>query len=180
MSVTALYIPYKVEFEPIVRSEENIAIPVSRDKMKYFRVLYVEPVQPIEVIVSLNADETDKEKELNEIELEDNYAGQWRIASLDLAYAEMYYPRAVPKYVTKNVETYIRPMSMNAPNILEFYTWKDEVPILKVTNPISEAQVARFAIWGFKYAIEELKEAPKEYTIFPIYSAEYVIGGRGR
>jgi len=180
VSVTALYIPYKVEFEPIVRTGENIAIPVSREEMKYFRVLYVEPVQPIILTVSLSADETDKEEELDEIKLEDNYAGQWRMASLDLAYAKMYYPRAVPKYLTKSTETYIMPMSYSTPNILEFYTWKNEVPILKVTNPLSEAQVVRFAVWGFKYAIEELKEVSKEYTVFPIYSAEYVIGGKGR
>jgi len=180
MSVTALYVPYKIEFEPIVRAEENIAIPVSRGSKKYFKVLFVEQVQPIIIGKSLDANETNVEYELSEIELEDNYAGQWRIIPLEPVQAKMYFPKAIPKFYTEVTETYIYDLSLMQPNILEFYTWKDEVPYLKLTNPFNEPVYARFIVLGFKYAIEELKEEPKEYTLFPVYSVEYVIGGRGR
>jgi len=178
MSVTCLYLPYKKGFEPIVRSGENIALPMGKERFKFFRVTYVEPVQPIIIAVSLSASERNKEYSLDEVKLEKNEFGQWRLWILDFATVKMNYPRAVRKWTTKEEETYAFPLSMAKEQILEFYSWKDEVPILYVDNPLTEAQTVRFAIWGFKYAIEELPEAPETYTLIPLYSLEYIVGTR--
>ena len=50
--------------------------------------------------------------------------------------------------------------------------------MLYIDNPLTEAQTVRFAVWGFKYAIEELAEEPSTYTLIPLYSLEYVVGTR--
>ena len=178
MSVTSLYIPYRHEFEPLVLPGENIAIPVAKGEYEYYRVLYIEPVQPIIVAESLDALEKNKEHELSEIKLEENQAGQWRLWLLDFVALKMRYPRASSKWVTKGQETQAIPLSMAKEQILEFYTWKDEVPVLLLDNPVNEAQTVRLLIWGIKYAIEKLPRAPEKYTLFPIYSLEYVVGGR--
>jgi len=178
VSVTSLYIPFKHKFEPLVLPLENIAIPISKNEFRYFKVLYVEPVQPIIITESLSALEKNREHELSEIKLEDNQAGQWRMWLLDYVAVKMRFPRATAKWVTRETETFAQPLSMAKEQILEFYTWKDEVPVLYLDNPVNEDQLVRILVWGFKYAVEELKRPPEKYTVFPVYSLEYVIGGR--
>jgi len=180
VSVSSLYVPYKKDFEPLVRSGEYIAIPTGRTTVQYFKVLYVEPVAPITITSIVDANAIDTEVSMDAIKLPDNYAGQWRIAVEDLVEAKMYYPRAVPKYNTKEEVSYI-PINGNGgePNFKEFYTWKDEVPTLLVSNPLDEEQLARFKVWGFKYSIIQVEQKPPEYTFFPVYSAEYIIGSTG-
>jgi len=180
MSVTALHVPYKIAFEPIVRIGENIEIPVSRNEYKYFRVLDYEQVQPITISVSLSANERDHEYEMDEIKVEDNYFGQWRIHIKDFAFVKIYHPRAIPKYTTKTEEPYMTPLSKLPSNMFELYTWKDDVPVMKVTNPLNEDQVVRIEVYGLKYAIEKLPTKPETYTTIPIFSITYVIGGTGR
>ena len=175
--VTALYTPFKEEFEPIVRVGENIAIPKSATEREYYQVTYVEPVQPIIIGVSLTASEQKHEYELKEVELEDNEAGQWRMEVLDLVNVGMNYPAAAAKWTTKSSLTYASPLS--GENFLEFYTHKDDVPTLYLTNPITEAQTVRIMVWGFKYALKKLDYEPSEYTVFPAYSKAHVIGGSG-
>lgn len=180
MSVTALYFPYKAEFEPIVRIEENIAIPVGAGKLNFFKVQYIEPVQPIIPLVSLTSLQRNVEKVLTEIKLEENEAGQWRLWIPDYVAVKMKYPRGTGKWVTKETETSALPLSMAKQQILEFYTWKDDVPILYLDNPLAEDQDARLILWGLKYSLTPLAEKPKDYTVLPAYSAAYVVGAMGR
>jgi len=177
MSVTAIHLPFKKEFEPVVRIEENIAIPRGPEKYDFYKVLYVEPIQPITIIMSLSAEAKNVEKLLEVCELKDYEAGQWRLWIPDFISVTMKFPRAVTKWNTKSTGTYAVPLSMAKEQILEFYTIADDVPLLLLTNPLSEEQVVRLIIWGFKYSLKELKEKPKEFTVFPVYSADYVIGG---
>jgi len=177
MGVTSLYVPYKREFEPLVLPGENIAIPTAKGVYEYYRVLYIEPVQPILVPIPLDAFERSKEKELKEVELEENQAGQWRLWLLDFVALRMRYPRATSKWTTKAQETFALPLSMAKEQVLEFYTWKREVPVVYVDNPVYEPQTARILIWGYRYAIEALARKPEKYTLFPVYSLEYVVGG---
>jgi len=176
VSVTCLYTPYKRDFEPLVRIEENVAIPKGKGAFEYFKVLFVEPVQPITVAVSLPALERNKEYTLKEIELEDNEAGQWRLWIPDFVAVKMNYPRASSKWTTKTSTPSALPLSMAHENVLEFFTWKNHVPILYLDNPVDEEQTARLLIWGFKYSLEKIEEKPKEYTVLPVFSAEFVAG----
>ena len=178
MSVTCLYLPYKTEFEPVVRPEENVALALGKDRYEFYRVLYVEPVQPITVAVSLTGYQRSQEYSLDDIKLEENQFGQWRMWILDFAAVKMNYPRAVRKWTTKSEETYAYPLSMAKEQVLEFYTWKDEVPVLYLDNPVAEDQVVRLAVWGFKYAIEKLEARPASYTLIPLYSLEYITGAK--
>jgi len=178
VSVTCLYTPYKRDFEPLVRIGENVAIPKGKEEYEYFKVLFVEPVQPITVAVSLSALERNREHTLEEIELEDNEAGQWRLWIPDFVAVKMNYPRASGKWLTKTTTTSALPLSMAHENTLEFFTWRDDVPILYLDNPVDEEQTARLLIWGFKYSLERVEEKPKEYTVLPVYSAPYVTGAR--
>ncbi len=176
MSVTVLHLPYKEEFEPIARSGDIVAIPVGRQQVNYFRVVYVEPVQPILVVEQLSALEQKKEHRLEEIELEENQMGQWRLAPLDFVYVGMNFPRAVSKWSTRSESTYATPYSLYAPQTLEFFTYGDDVPVLYLTNPAHEDQVARVAVIGYRFALEEFRERPEHYVFIPAYSLEYVIG----
>ncbi|RLF41692.1 MAG: hypothetical protein DRN17_08425 [Thermoplasmata archaeon] len=180
MSVTAIHLPFKKDFEPIVRMEENIAIPKTAGQYSFFKVLYIEPLQPYTTVVSLDAYERNKEKTLDEVKLEENEVGQWRLWIPDYVAVDFYHPRAARKWVTKEANTSATPLSMAKEQVLEFYTYKDSVPRLLLSNPIAEEQYARLIIWGFKYLIEPLKEKPKDYTPLPAYSAVYVVGGAGR
>ena len=178
MSVTCLYTPFKKEFEPVVRVGENIAIPKTAEKMEYYQVTYVEAVQPMIIAVDLTASEQKHEYKLEDIELEDNEAGQWRLKVLDLVNVGMNFPTASAKWTTKNSRTYATPLSSE--NALEFFTIKDDVPTLYLTNPITEAQTVRIMVWGFKYSLKKLDREPAEYTVFPAYSEPYVVGGSWR
>ena len=180
MGVTCLYTPFKKEFEPIVRVGENIAIPKTAEKYDYYEVVYVEPIQPIVVPVSLTAYERNKTVELDDIKLEDNEAGQWRLWIPDFIAVKMNFPRAARKWVTKEEETYATPLSMANENVLEFFTHKDDVPVLYVDNPVGEEQAARLIIWGFKYSLKKLDRKPEEFTVLPAYSSTHVVGGAGR
>ena len=180
MGVTCLYTPFKKEFEPIVRVGENIAIPKTAEKYDYYEVVYVEPIQPIVVPVSLAAYEKNKEKVLEEIKLDDNEAGQWRLWIVDFVSVKMNFPRAARKWTTKKEETFATPLTMAKENFLEFFTHKDDVPVLYIDNPLEEGQVARLIIWGFKYALKKLDVKPAEYTVLPAYSSTYIVGGAGR
>lgn len=179
MDVTALYLPFKKEFEPIVRIGENVAIPKGQEKYEFYKVTYIEPVQPITVSVSLNALQKNYGVTLDSIELQDNEAGQWRLWIPDFVRVNMNFPKAVAKWTTKNEVTSATPLSMVKDQFLEFYTHKDDVPTLYIDNPVNESQLVRILIWGFKYSLKKLEYEPGEYTVFPAYSATYVIGGRG-
>ena len=178
MSVTCLYTPFKKEFEPIVRVGENIAIPKTAEKYEFYKVVYIEPIQPIIIGVDLSASEQKHSRKLTEIELEDNEAGQWRMKVLDLVNVDMNHPAAAAKWTTKNVRTSATPLSDD--NFLEFFTVKDNVPTLYLTNLLAEAQTARVMVWGFKYSLKKLDHEPSEYTVFPAFSTPYVVGGAGR
>jgi hypothetical protein len=120
------------------------------------------------------------EKTLDEIKLDDNEAGQWRLWIPDFIAIKMNFPRAARKWTTKEQETSALPLSMAKEQFLEFFTHKDDVPVLYIDNPIEDAQTARIIIWGFKYSLKKLDHEPAEYTVFPAYSATYIIGGAGR
>ena len=177
MGVTALYIPYKKDFEPIVRINENVAIPLAGLQLNYFKVLYIEPVPLITITKSLSALEKSVAYTLDELKLNENEAGQWRLVIPDYVSILMKFPRAATKWVTQGQEAPATPVSMNMPNLLEFYTWKDYVPLLELTNPVNEDQLIRLFIWGFKYSLQPLEKPPKEYTILPVFSAENIVGG---
>ena len=177
MGVTALYLPYKEEFEPIVRIGEYIAIPKRAKEYVFYEVTYIEPIQPIIIAQSLDANEEDKERELEELELADNEVGQWRLIPLDYVEIKLSSPRAAAKWVTRATTTSATPTSKKQENFLEFYTIKDEVPTAYLTNPVSEAQVVRLLVWGFKYSVKKLDYEPTDYTVLPVYSSTYVVGG---
>jgi len=170
-----LYMPFEKDFEPIVRIGEKVAIPKTSKEYEYFEVVYVEPVLPIVIPVSLTASQINKEVNLDEIKLEDNEAGQWRLKVLDYALVKMNYPRAAAKWVTKSEITSAQPTTPE--NLLEFYTYKDDVPTLLVDNPLNETQTARIMVYGFKYSLRGLAGRPSEFTVLPAYSAVHVVGG---
>lgn len=169
MSVTALYMPFKEDFEPLVRIGENIAVPTTTGEYEFYRVKHIEPVQPVIIPVDLQAYQRNAEKTLEELKLNDNEAGQWRLWVLDYAAVKMNYPRSTRRWTTKGQGTQATPLSMAKENVLEFYTHEDDVPVLYLDNPLGEDQTVRVAVWGFKYVLEKLEETPKEYTVFPTY-----------
>ena len=165
--------------EPIVKIGEYLAIPDIKQgkKTTFLKVKYIEPVQPITITQSLSPLETNKEIKLTQIELWDNVVGQWRLYVMDYVGVRMFYPKATAKWTTKTAATSATPLSIFKENILEFFTYKDNVPYIYLDNPLNEAQLARIVLFGFKYYVEKVPEKPPEYTTIPIYSAEFIVGG---
>ena len=127
---------------------------------------------------SLSPLETNKEIKLSQLELWDNVVGQWRMYVMDYVGVRMFYPKATAKWTTKTQSTSASPLSAFKENILEFFTYKDKVPYIYLDNPLNESQVARLVIVGFKYYVTKVLERPSEYTTIPIYSAEFIVGGK--
>ena len=173
-SVTDIYLPFKKELEPIVRMGENIAIVDKEGKFSYFKVVYIEPIQPIIFLETLTPYEKDHEHKLSEVELNDNEVGQWRLWVPDFVSVKFYHPRASMKWSTKSQGTYALPLSMAKENFLEFFTVADDVPLLKMDNPIGEAQNIRIILWGIKYVVRRLKARPREFTVLPTRTAEAI------
>ena len=77
VSVTALHVPYKTAFEPIVNHGEYVAIPEqSLERLRFFRVLYIEPIPWTRVQLDSIEPGKSMDSDAKFLELEDNELGQ--------------------------------------------------------------------------------------------------------
>ena len=176
VSIAVLHVPFKKEFEPVVRIGENVKLLLPNNGELYGRVTYYEQIQPQVIdLGSIGAStpttwpQTGSPKKLEEIELGDREFGQWRMMLLDDFLIEFNIPAATGKFVVKSGKTYISRLSAIKENLLEFFTYKDVVPTLVPLNPnFFDMEVARIMVFGWRFIIEKLERPPESYTVIPI------------
>ena len=179
MSLATLYMPYKHRFEPIVRIGEYVAVPVGRERLEFYRVVYIEPIPPLTVALTVDAG-SKIDYDSKDLKLYDNELGQWRVWVADPAAVKVYFPPAIPKFSNRDGAVAITPLAALRDQLVEFYTKADKVPRFEVYNPLEEQLLVRLVFWGYKYSVDRVEERPERYTVFPVYSANYVVGGEAR
>lgn len=179
MSVTAIHLPYKESFEPVVRINDNVKL-ILTDGIIYGRVTYLEQIEPIIIdlaesspLPAVSSSTTPiapgNQYELSDIELGENEFGQWRMKLLDDFLLEMRLPPAVTKHVVRSGSTYLSMLISNIPNMGDFFTYKDKVPTVIPYNIRFETMdMARIMVYGFRYIIERIHEEPENYTSIPV------------
>jgi len=174
VSVTAIHLPYKKEFEPIVRHLENVAVARSLDERewKYYRVKYIEPFFIEYTSPTISAGGSLDNVKISDLELHDNELAQIRILiQTDGFEVEVKLPSAVRKYATKNTVTTLKKWVTDSyPQLAELFFMKDDIPILKIYNKSGSDGACTLRIVGFKYVLEELPAKPKEFTLVYVYT----------
>jgi len=173
MSVTALHVLYKKEFEPIVRPMENVAIAESTNEgtWKFYKVKYIEPFYVDYTTPSItNGSSTDVD--VTDLELGKNEIGQIRILLQTNGFEiEVKLPEAIKKFVTKNLVSKIDSwLSSNYPHLTELFYMEDNTPKFTVYNNSGSDGSANIKFIGFRYILEQLGYVPKEYTVIYVYS----------
>ena len=168
MSVTALHVPFKKEFEPIVRPLENVALAWDTNEAgwRYYRVKYVEPFF-VDYSTPTIANGSSTNVKISDIELPNNVLGQIRIVALTSGFEiEVWLPQSQAKYATKNTITRIKDWVVNNyPWLTEMFYLGDGVPKFTVFNNSGSDGSASIRIVGFKYYLEQLAERPRELTV---------------
>jgi len=177
MSVTALHVLYKREFEPVVRPLENVAIVDSLDESKWIfgKVLFIEPLQEQTInLGELGAADKDNyptpgsTKELTELKVGENEFAQYRIYVLDDFLLEVKQPSAVSRFVNKEGATKI-PKFIARDNFAEIFVYEDEVPTVQPYAILfTSLPMARIKVMGFRYVLQPLREKPREFTVIPV------------
>lgn len=168
MSVTALHLIHKKEFEPIVRPMENIAVATDLDEKAwlFYRVKYVEPFFVKYTTATITAGSS-IDVDIDALKLHDNVLGQIRITEITAGFeAEVRLPEATKKYSTKNTVTRIDDWVVsNMPHLTEMFYLGDDTPKFTVYNTNATDGTAFLRFVGFKYILERLMEKPRDYTV---------------
>ena len=173
MSVTALYLLHKKEFEPIVRPKDYVAILTPQAKWVYGRVVYVEPIHPqIKNLGSISAASATSypthrgTEELEEMEVGKNEFAQYRLLPLDDVMLEVYLPAAISRFNLKAGPTKI---SVRSPeHFAEIFVYEDNVPTIKYYAVLfRDLDNARIMFYGYRFVFEPLTTPPKEFTVIP-------------
>ena len=192
MSVTALHVLYKKEFEPIVRPLEYVALmnDVSMSKWIFGKVIFIEPLQPITInLGSLSAADPNRyptpgtTKTLDSIAVGDNEFAQYRIKVLDDFLLEIKLPPALSRFINRNGPTYVQRISRD--QLTEIFVYKDDVPTVQPYSILfTDLEVARIMVYGFRYVFVKLSEDEKrrviaegKYTVIPISGITTVTRG---
>ncbi len=180
MSVTAQYVLYKKEFEPIVKIGDYVKLYLGTgSKPVYGRVVYIEPIQPmVKDLGPLPAASTSTwpmpgpTTRLDEMKLGSSEWGQWRLVVLDDFLLDVNLPGAMPKYQTASEQTPVSPLdnAIGKEQLAEIYTYGSEyVPTVQPLNPLfTEQPVARIMMYGFRYVISQVSAEPEKYTVIPV------------
>ena len=163
--------PYAVVFDPVAKPRENVRLV---PKNEFYSVEYVEPVYGLLIdFGTIDADKEGSLYEVEELDLEDNQLGQFRIMLLDDFDLLVKQPRAAERGTTKTQSTRITPyLAMNDPTLkfTEFFVFGDSNRIyLQPINTGRQYSVyARAFIFGWKLGLKRLTETPMKYTDIPI------------
>ena len=168
MSVTALHLIHKKDFEPIVRPLENIAVATDLDETawRFYRVKYIEPFFVRYTTASVAAGGS-LDVDVAALKLHDDVLGQIRITELTTGFeVEVRLPEATKKYSTKNTVTRIDDWIVaNMPWLTELFYLGDDTPKFTVYNTTGAAAAATLRFVGFKYILEPLAARPRDYTV---------------
>lgn len=166
---------FQEEFVPIAKPNENIAVIGARGKnnIKYYRVVAVEPLPLFEKdFGAINAGETLREKEVEELYVNEGQLAQYRIRLVDDVELYIKQPKSDTKFSTKKGTFKITRdiAGTDFVNLTEFYVFEDQTVLFDVKNPSSTTNLtqSRVQFAGFKYILEELKEKPDKYTVIAV------------
>ena len=179
MSVTAQYVLYKHELEPIVKIGDYVKLFLGTRGAVYGKVVYIEPLQPrVKNLGPLDAASTGTwpmpgpSIKLNEMALGGREWGQWRLVVLDDFLLNVNVPGAMPKWQTRDAQTpeSLLDSAIGRDQLVELYTYTDEfIPTVQPLNPLFESQpLARILFYGYRYVIEPVRNEPEKYTVIPV------------
>jgi len=171
---------YRKEFEPLVAVDQNILLLPER---KPFKVVYIEPLAMItKDFGTLAAGGTLTDQKIVELTMPTNELGQFRFAPLDDFTIRVKQPRAVGRFLTKEVQITISKAiwQLNPElHLTEIYVFQDGVPFFDITNPTGyELPMTRVLFIGFRFQLEPLAVIPPKYTAIPVMGKP--VGSPGR
>ena len=173
MSVTAIHIPYKEKFEPIVLPEEYIALARStnEDEWEFYRVKYIEPFF-IEYTSPTIVNGGSYDAEIDELKLGRDEIAQIRfMIDTDGFEVEVKLPEAVSRYSTRGTVNRVKKwVTDNYPHLTEMFYWRDVIPIFRIYNKSGADGSATLKIIGFRYILERVAEKPPKYTVIYVTS----------
>jgi len=162
------------EFEPVVSPRMNVRV---LPDYGFYRVLTVEPIGIIikDFGETLAPGTEARNKELQEVYMQDNELAQWRIWVLDpvgikLKVVGQERLRGSTKYSTSVLYSF-SPDTNEDDGVSQFFSYEDEkiyVDIANLTYDILTTQ--RIKLMGYKYVLEKLEEEPEIYTDIPFAS----------
>jgi len=160
---------FRLEFEPVVKPGENIAVQFA-DKIEYYLVEHVEPLQPIvHDFGSIAAETEEEDKEVEGLYMPDGEIGQYRFLLLDDFEVEVKQPKAKSKWTTEKVTTRVTYANQWLDPTLaksELFVFEDEKVYFDVKNPTKVARtVNRALFFGFRLKIKPIPKPPVYTTI---------------
>ena len=164
-------------FEPVVQIGQKVCLLTP--KPKYFEVKWIEPLPYIEVSWGTVTAGSEKDKELEELYVEDDEFAQYRFAVLTSGFVvtKIACPKAVSMWVTKKSSlnipdnsTYSGYKLVERLQTLEFYQWKDKKRYMYLKNTTSSDAEGKVAFFGYVFKIEELPSKPDVYISLPVVS----------
>ena len=185
------YTPFNDKLEPIVLRDQFITVRFIDDRGgvsdRTFRVLDIEPLY--EIVVNAGRIEgidlatgeprgklLTPDAELKPLVVDKMELAQYRLRILEPVVVEFRLPRVLPRFRTKEAQTYMTPLSR--PNLLEFFVYADLVPYLQVYNPSPDpVPMARLVFTGFKYKLELAGRPSGPSTIVTVYGGDPFAGG---
>jgi len=196
MSVTALYMHFKYEFEPIVRLADYVLVletvdearevlgAIERDPERarrlaeerelFYRVLYYEPFF-FKVVTSDVRPGGYVEIKPEELKLGDYELGHVRFTiETDDFEVEVYHPESTGRYTTKNrmhrVTTWV---TRNHWHLTEMFYFEGDVPKFVVYNVAPSGTSPRrceLRFVGFRYVLEPVHYVPERFTVIYVFS----------
>jgi len=173
--MTSLY-PHKFYFEPVALIDQNIVL-VEEKERKPYKVLFLEPIQPVVKDFGSISAATDKpavltDKELDILKFAENELGQLRHGPIDPIYYELALPAGVTRFVAKGMVTRVGPEVWKLDPKLqrtEIYRFQDYSISLDIYNMKKYAlPKTRIVFFGYRFILEPLPEVPEVYTAVPI------------
>lgn len=169
---------YQVEFLPVVKVEENIGLYLRQKRKiveKFFKVRFIEPIQPIIYdFGSIDAEDDTGDVEVEELYMADLELAQYRIVPIDDVSIALKQPLAVTRWATDKATTLLQkpPLSLEILKALqmgEFFIYEDEKAYFLVTNPTKYRQLKNRVMFpGWRYVLEELPAKPAKWTWIPV------------
>lgn len=163
---------FKAVFEPVVNTDENVAVLITTGKWKYYKVDYIEALPPspdlVVDIISESGETTIaaggqiKEQSVDVLEVEEDEMAQVRFFPLDDVYITVNQPHAKKRHWVKNKTLRIDKLTrIYDPELktTEIFSYEDDYPVFTVDNPGQyDIGKARIQFFGYKFIMTEMRD----------------------
>jgi len=156
------------EIKPIALVDEYLQV-YDEGEWKYFKVTYIEPIQPFQRdFGSLAAGTTTGDKDIEELKLGVGWCAIVRVVLVDDLQVTVKQPKAKTRYVVgEKISTYLTALNevLGLRHLTELCILEDRVPIFDIKNPTKyDVPISRVVFYGLKMEVEELPTKPERYA----------------